>query len=48
MKNQAYQQPLIEQTEVLVEAGIATSTIIIDMNNTIIDMEEGDSWGIYE
>ena len=47
MKRQTYQQPLIEQTEVLVEAGIAVSTIMIDTYNQIMDMEEGDAWGVY-
>ncbi len=48
MKKQTYLQPLIEQTEVQVEQGIANSTtILLDAYNQIMDMEEGDAWGVY-
>lgn len=42
-----YQQPLIEQVEVQVERGIATSDSTFDNYNHITDMENGSAWGEY-
>lgn len=47
MKKQTYQQPLIELSEVSVEQGIASSQILYDTSNDILNMEEGTEWGVY-
>ena len=47
MKRKNYLMPLVEQTEVLVEAGIAVSEFT-SMDNIILDMEEGSDWGALE
>lgn len=52
MKNKkTYLMPQLEESEVRVESGIATSVIpefmILD-SNSILDMEEGGTWGAYE
>ena len=43
-RKNTYEMPLIEACEVFVESGIAASEILIK-DNSILDMEEGGSWG---
>ncbi|MBQ5670257.1 MAG: hypothetical protein IIV29_06165 [Tidjanibacter sp.] len=47
MKRKTYLMPLVEQAEVLVEAGIAVSDFAA-MDNIILDMEVGSEWGALE
>ena len=51
MKNKkTYLMPQLEESEVRVESGIATSVIpeFVILDNGILDMEYGGDWSAYE